>query len=90
VHASRGERLRERFGQGRLAVAGEGEAVLVAIGVNHLTRDHLEMALLLAVPAAHVAAVKPKHNRDNRGGWRHRRWLRHLGALSLHDGLAHP
>ena len=90
MHAGRTERLRERFGRGRLVVAGEGEAALGAIGVNHLARDHLEMALLLAVPAEHVAAVKPNHNRDNRGGWRHRSRLRHLGAVSLHDGLAHP
>jgi hypothetical protein len=34
-------------------VAGEGEAVLAAIGVDHLARDHLEMALLPPVPAVH-------------------------------------
>jgi hypothetical protein len=89
VHASRTERLRERFGRRRLAFAGEGEAVLDAISVDHLARDHLEMALLLAVPAAHVPAVKPNHNRDNRGGWRHRSQLRRLDAVSLHNGLAH-
>jgi hypothetical protein len=53
VHTGCGKRLRERFGRGRLAVAGEGEAVLDAVDVNHLARDHLEMALLLAEPAAH-------------------------------------
>src|SRR5271165_4076381 len=62
VHASRTERLRERFGRDRLAVAGEGEAVPGAIGVDHLACDYLEMALLLPVPAAHVAAVKPNHD----------------------------
>jgi hypothetical protein len=65
VTAGRAERLRERFGRRRLAVAGEGEAMLRAIGVNHLARDHLEMALLPAVPAAHIAALKPNYDR----GW---------------------
>jgi hypothetical protein len=50
------------LGDVRLAVAGKGEAVLDAIGVDHLARTHLEMALLLLVPAAHVAAVKPDHH----------------------------
>jgi hypothetical protein len=40
--------------------------MLAAIGVNHLARDHLEMTLVLAVPATQLAAVKPNLNRDNR------------------------
>jgi hypothetical protein len=44
-HPGRGERLPERLGRGRRAVAGEGEAVLGALGVDHLARDHLEVAL---------------------------------------------
>src|SRR3954470_3906803 len=42
-----------------LAVAGEGEAVLGALGVDHFARDHLEVTLLLPMPAAHVAAIEP-------------------------------
>jgi hypothetical protein len=67
VHTGCGKRLRERFGRGRLAVAGEGEAVLDGVDVNHLARDHLEMALFLAVPAAHVA-VKPNDTGVIAGG----------------------
>ena len=87
MHTGCGKRLRERFDRGRLPVAGEGEAVLDAVDVNHLACDHLEMALLLAVPAAHVATVKPN---DNGGHWRRRGRLRRVRAVSLHDGLAHP
>ena len=71
AHARRGERLPERLGRGHRAVAGEGEAVLVAIGVDHLARDHLEVAPLPPVPAAHVAAIEPDHDgagRRRRGG----------------------
>jgi hypothetical protein len=87
VHSGSTERLRERFGRGRLVVAGEGEAVLAAIGVDHLARDHLEMALLLAVPAAHVAAIKPNYDG---GGWRRRRPRRGLDGVLPHNVLAHP
>ena len=52
THSSRGERLPERLDRGCLAVAGEGEAVLDAMSVNHLARDHLEVALFPPVPAA--------------------------------------
>ena len=86
VHPGRGERLRERVGRDRLAVAGESEAGLAAIGVDHLARDHLEMALLLPVPAADVAAIKSNHHRPlaasrsaSPSRWR-----------AAHDGLAHP
>jgi hypothetical protein len=87
MHPSCSERLRECFGRGRLAVPGEGEPVLGAIGVDHLARNHLEMALLLPVPVAHVAAVKPDHNGTAGGG---RSPLRRLGGVLAHDFLAHP
>jgi hypothetical protein len=45
LHASRGERLLERVGRDRGAVAREGEAGLVAMGVDHLARNHLKMTL---------------------------------------------
>jgi len=43
THSGRGERLPKRLGRDRLAVAGEGEAVLGAIGMNDLARAHLEV-----------------------------------------------
>jgi len=52
AHARRGERPPERLGRGHLAVADEGETVLGAIGMDHLTRDHLEAAPLAPVPVA--------------------------------------
>src|SRR3954469_9790539 len=61
THPDRGKRLPERLGCGRLAVAGEGEAVLGAPGVDHLARDHLEVALR-PVPAAYVTAIQPNHD----------------------------
>ena len=64
-YPGRGKRLPERRGCGRLAVAGEGEAVLGAPGVDDLARDYLEVALR-PVPAAHVAAIKPNHDRSGR------------------------
>ena len=61
--------------------------MLHASGVDHLARDHLEVALLLAVSAAHVAAVEPDH--DGAGRLRHRS-LRGPGGVWLHDRLADP
>jgi hypothetical protein len=61
--------------------------VLGASDVDHLARDHLEMALLLAVPAANVATVKPHHHA---AALRHHGLRRHLGGVSAHDFLAHP
>jgi hypothetical protein len=63
MHAGRGERLRKRIRRGRLAVAGKGEAVLGASGIDHLARNHLEMAFLLPVPTTNVATIKPDHHR---------------------------
>ena len=65
----------------------EGEAVLGAIGVDHLARDHLEVAPLPPVPVAHVAAIEPDHD----GAGRLRRGLvRGLGGMRLHDVLRRP
>ena len=58
IHARCGERLLERRGRSRLAVADEGEAVLDAMSIDHLARDHLEVALFPPVPAAHTQAEK--------------------------------
>ena len=52
VHPGRGERLLERFGRGRLAVAGEGEAVLGAIGVDHLARAEAVPWAMVSKPRA--------------------------------------
>ncbi len=86
VHSGRGERLPERLGRDRLAVAGEGEAVLGAAGRHDLARDHLEMALLLPVPAAHIAAIEPNHHRARR---LRRGLLRAFGDMLVDDLLAH-
>src|SRR4051812_620485 len=43
-HARCGKRLPEGLGRSRLAIPGEGEAVLDAVGTDHLARDHLEVA----------------------------------------------
>jgi hypothetical protein len=51
--------------------------------VNHLARDHLEMASLAAMPVAHIAAIKPDCDRVD--------WLCRVGGtLLLNDGLADP
>src|SRR3712207_8100261 len=36
--------------------------MLAASGIDDLARDHLEVALFLGVPAAHVAAIEPDHD----------------------------
>jgi hypothetical protein len=56
-------------------------------GIDHLARNHLEMALLLSVPTAHVAAVKSDHHSAAR---RRRGPLRRLGGVLAHDFLTHP
>jgi hypothetical protein len=56
IHARCGECLREGFGPSRLTVTDKGEALLDARGTDYLPRDHLEMTLLLAMAAAHIAA----------------------------------
>ncbi len=86
VHAGHGERLSERLGLDRLAVAGEGEAVLGTIGTDDLARDHLEVPLVLPVPAAYIAAIQPSH--DGAACLRHRS-LRALAEMLVDDILAH-
>ncbi len=85
IHPGRRECLPERLGRSCLAVAGEGEAVLGTTGVDHLARDHLEVALR-PVPAAHVAAIKPDHDR---AGWLRCGELRIRGGALRNDVLAH-
>jgi hypothetical protein len=65
----------------------KAKAVLGVAGVDHLARDHLEMALLLAEPAAHVATVKSDHHSAAR---RRHGPLRRLGGVLAHDFIAHP
>src|SRR5271165_6183034 len=57
MYSGHGERLLERVGGDRGAVARESEAGLDAMSVDHLARDHLKMALLLPVSTADVAAI---------------------------------
>ena len=52
----------ERFGRNRGTVAREGEARLDAVGVDHLARYHLKVALLLPMATADVSAIKPNHD----------------------------
>jgi hypothetical protein len=87
MHSGRGERLPERLGRDRLAVAGKGEAVLGTIGTDDLARDHLEVPLLLSVPAAHIAAVETNHNG---AACLHHRVFRGLVEMLLDDILADP
>jgi hypothetical protein len=87
AHPGGGERLLERVRGGRLAVADEGEAALSTSGVDHLARDHLEMALLLSMAAAHVAAIKSNRHSATRG---RRGPLRRLSGVPADDLLAHP
>jgi hypothetical protein len=56
--------------------------MLSSLSINHLARDHLEMAPIPTMPVADVAAIKPDHDRIG--------WLRRVGGMLLHDGLAHP
>jgi len=88
VHSGHGERLPERVGRDRLAVAGESEAGLRAVGVDHLAGYHLEVALLLRVPTADITAIKPDH--DGTGRLHRYRPLRRFGCVRLHDVLADP
>ena len=62
-HAGHCERLLERAGCTRRAVARESEAGLAALSADHLAGDHLKMPLVLSVPAADVAAIKPNYDR---------------------------
>src|SRR5271166_5274000 len=87
LHASRGERLLERVGGDRGAVARESETGLEAMSVDHLACDHLKVTLLLPVPTADVAAIKPDH--DGFGRLRRGRLCR-LGGVRLYNGLADP
>jgi len=57
------------------------------IGMDDLARDHLEMVLLLPVPAAHIAAIKTNHDDAGRLC---RRLLRRLAEMLLHDLRADP
>ncbi|MGI4795528.1 MAG: hypothetical protein ACRYG8_15925 [Janthinobacterium lividum] len=86
MHSGHGERLLERLGCGRLAIAGEGEAVLGTIGTDDLARDHLEVPLVPPVPAAHVAAIETNH--DGAACLYHR-LLRGFAEMLLDDILAH-
>ena len=67
-----------------VGLTGEGEAVLGALGVDDLARNHLEVALR-PVPAAHVATVEPNHDRAGR---RRCGEFRLLGGAKRHDVLA--
>jgi hypothetical protein len=87
LHAGHGKGLLERVGRDRGAIARESEPGLVSIGVDHLARDHLKMTLLVAVPTANVAAIKPNHDGF---GWRGHELLRRLSGLLLHNLLADP
>ncbi|MBL6458675.1 hypothetical protein JMJ55_25390 [Belnapia sp. T6] len=53
------KRLPEGLGRSRLTIPDKGEAVLDASGTDDLARDHLEVALLLGMSVAHVAAIQP-------------------------------
>ena len=84
-HACCGERLPQGLGRSRLAIPGKGEAVLNPLGIDHLARDHLEVAPLLGSSAAHVATIEPDHDGSERphlgplrGGGQG--WLHHLLA----------
>jgi hypothetical protein len=55
-----------------------------AVSIDHLARDHLEVAPLLAVPAAHVAAVEPDHDGS---GHPRRGSLLGRGRVRPHDRL---
>jgi hypothetical protein len=48
------------------AVARESEAGLAALSADHLASDRFKVPLVLPVPAADVAAIKP--NNDGFGG----------------------
>ena len=87
VHTHDGERRPERLGRGSRARAGEGEAVLGAIGMDDLARDHLETAPLGPVPMAHVAAVNAD---DNGTACRQQRLAGTRGGVRLHDLCADP
>jgi hypothetical protein len=87
VHSGSSERLPERLRCGRLAVAGKGEAVLGTIGTDDLARDHLEVPLLLSVPAAHIAAIQPNHGEAGRLC---HRMLRRPDKVLSHDCRADP
>ena len=69
------------------AVARESETGLQAAGADHLTRHHLEMALLLAVATADVAAIEPDHDRFD---YLRRGRTCRLSGIRLHNRLADP
>ena len=85
-YAGHGERLLERVGSNRGAVARESEARLISFSVDYLAGDHLKMPLVLAGPAADIAAIKPDHDAFGR---RCRRLCRFRG-VRLHNCLAGP
>ena len=87
MSSGHGERLLERGGGNHGAVTREDETGRDAIGVDHRARDHLTMALLLPVPAADVAAIKPNHDKF---GWLRRGRFCRPGGMRLHNGLADP
>src|SRR3954452_3037979 len=65
----------------RFALRRVGPSSCSPLNVNHLARDHLEIASLAARLVAHIAAVKPDHDRAD--------WLCRVGGiLLLTDGLA--
>ena len=83
VNSRRGKHMLERIGGSHWAVADEGKAMLRPLIINHLARDHFEMAPLPAMPAADVAAIKPDYDRFG--------WLRRVGESRLpHNDLADP
>src|SRR5258708_924048 len=87
MYSGHGERLLERVGGDRGAVARESETELDAIGVDHLARDHLKMALLLPVSTADVAAIKSNYDRFV---WLRRGRFYRVDAMRLHHVLADP
>jgi hypothetical protein len=84
MYSGHGERLLERIGRNRGTVARESEAGLGAMGVDHLARHHLKVALLLLMPTADIAAIQTNHDWF---GWLRRDRLCRLGGVWLHNVL---
>src|SRR6202044_2150177 len=81
------ERLLERTGCNRRAVARESETGLAALSVDYLAGDHLKMPLVLPVPTADVDANEPTNDGFGRP---QRRRLRRCRDIRQHNGLTDP